>query len=301
MWTESRLRNVARPVMSEQQAMDLLAFFYSLRFFEEPGDAGRGKALFGDRKCSACHGVNTPIAGNAAPPVIRWTAPTDQLALVETMWNHSSKMRDEMARINISLPTLTGQNVADLLVFVRSTQGLARRAYVFQTLSAEAGAGLFQSKGCAGCHGPQTHFLTIGLENKTLTDIAADMWNHGAAMGISVSMRNTTFEPGQMGSIAAYIWSRRMIENYGLANRGARVFEAKKCGTCHNDPLSGAPPLTTGRLQFNSATMVSLLTRHGPSMLSRMQEKKLAWPHFTGDEMADLISYLNIRTAPNGR
>ena len=41
MWVETKLRSVARPTMDEQQATDLFAFFYSLRFFEEPGDAGR--------------------------------------------------------------------------------------------------------------------------------------------------------------------------------------------------------------------------------------------------------------------
>ena len=46
MWVETRLRNMPRPAMDEQQAADLFAFFYSLRFFEEPGDAARGKRSF---------------------------------------------------------------------------------------------------------------------------------------------------------------------------------------------------------------------------------------------------------------
>src|SRR6185437_245661 len=33
MWAEAKLRNAARPAMNEQQAADLFAFFYSLRFF----------------------------------------------------------------------------------------------------------------------------------------------------------------------------------------------------------------------------------------------------------------------------
>jgi len=86
MWTETRLRGNARPALDEQQAADLFAFFYSLRFFEEPGDAGRGKALFSDRKCAECHGIASAKLPDAKP-VMQWTAPADPLALVETMWN----------------------------------------------------------------------------------------------------------------------------------------------------------------------------------------------------------------------
>ena len=72
MWVETKLRGVARPAMDEQQAADLFAFFYSLRFFEEPGDAGRGKALFSSRKCAECHGIDEPKT-KGVKPVAEWT------------------------------------------------------------------------------------------------------------------------------------------------------------------------------------------------------------------------------------
>src|SRR5580658_8966631 len=61
MWVETKLRSVTRPAIDEQQAADLFAFFYSLRFFEQPGDAGRGKSLFNSKKCPACHGIDEPL------------------------------------------------------------------------------------------------------------------------------------------------------------------------------------------------------------------------------------------------
>src|SRR6266567_6586868 len=295
MWVETRLRSVARPAMDEQQAIDLFAFFYSLRFFEEPGDAARGKTLFSARKCASCHGVTAPKLANAKP-VNQWTASGDPLELVETMWNHSTAMRAEMARNKIALPRLSGQDLADLLVYVRSVQGVPRRrSGVFRVASAELGKELFESKSCMGCHDPVTRFFAIGPRNETLTDIAADMWNHGRDMNV-----RTVFEPGQMRAIAAYIWSRRVIENGGAANAGAKVFAAKKCSVCHDDRASGAPALVTKGQYFSAASMVSALTRHGPLMLDRMREKRLAWPHFSAGEMADLIAYLNIRNSRNG-
>jgi mono/diheme cytochrome c family protein len=294
MWVETKLRSVARPTMDEQQATDLFAFFYSLRFFEEPGDAGRGKTLFTTRKCANCHG---PTAFRPADPkpIDQWTVPGDPLELVETMWNHSTAMRAEMARNNIALPRLSGQELADLLVYVRSVQKLPRRQSVFRAATAEEGKGLFESKTCITCHQAGSRFFAIGARDETLTDIAADMWNHGRDMNLK-----TVFEPGQMRAIASYIWSRRLTENYGKASAGARVFAAKKCAVCHDDKSSGAPALaaTTG---FSAAGMLSALTRHGPSMLDRMREKRLAWPHFSAGEMTDLIAYLNVRDSRNGR
>jgi mono/diheme cytochrome c family protein len=190
MWTETRLRGNARPALDEQQAADLFAFFYSLRFFEEPGDAGRGKALFSDRKCAECHGITSAKLPDAKP-VMQWTAPADPLALVETMWNHSTKMRAEMERRKIKLPRLSGQELADLLVYVRSLQKLPLRAGVLQTPEAEQGKALFVSKTCASCHDPTTGFFSLQLREETLTDIASDMWNHGFDM----SARKMDFQP----------------------------------------------------------------------------------------------------------
>ena len=103
--------------MDEQQAADLFAFFYSLRFFEEPGDCRARQISFHFAKCAACHGIDEPEAGDArVKPVAEWTRPSDPLELVETMWNHSAPCATRWRARNIRLPQLTGQDLADLLV-----------------------------------------------------------------------------------------------------------------------------------------------------------------------------------------
>jgi cytochrome c2 len=299
MWTEARLRNVALPAMTEQQAADLFAFFYSLRFFEEPGDSARGKALFDSKKCSACHGIDT-AKSSGAKPVLEWTALGDPLELVETMWNHSSGMRDEMAKNHIRVPQLTGQELADLLIYARRAGGKARPKPVLAFSSSDQGKALFESKGCNKCHGSVTHFLAANLHTETLTSIAADMWNHGNDM----RLRNTTFAPGEMRQIAGYIWYARAIQGAGEVGQGERAFTSKKCKVCHDDPSSGAPNLSglaSGGRYFSGATMVSALTQHGPAMLAKMREKKLPWPHFSGEDMSSLIAYLNTGAGRGGK
>jgi cytochrome c5 len=205
-------------------------------------------------------------------------------------------MRDEMARNNIRLPQLKGQDLADLLVYTRRAAGRTRPAPVFQAQSSDQGKALFDSKRCVSCHGTPARFLAERLRAETLTDMAADMWNHG----INLSLRDTKFAPGEMRQIATYLWFSRAIEGAGEAGRGARIFTAKKCAVCHDDPSSGAPSLA-GRAangpSVSAATMISTLTRHGPAMLEKIQEKHLSWPHFSADEMSGLIAYLNTREA----
>ena len=299
MWAETKLRSVPPPSMNEQQAADLFGFFYSLRFFEQPGDAARGKSLFTSKKCAVCHGIDEPGSPDVKP-VAEWTTASDPLELIETMWNHSAAMRDEMARRNIRLPQLTGQDLADLLVYTRRASKRQASTPVFQPAAPDAGKTLFESKRCVACHGPMTHFLSIDVHDATLTDIAADMWNHG----LDMSLRDTAFAPGEMRQIADYIWFSRTIEGAGEVGRGAQVFAAKKCVVCHDDPSSGAPSLaelTANGQYFSGATMVSALTRHGPAMLDKMRERHLAWPRFSSAEMSSLIAYLNTRSPRNAR
>lgn len=302
MWVETKLRSVPPPALDEQQAADLFAFFYSLRFFEEPGDAARGKSLFTSKQCAQCHGIDARLVpGSNIKPVSEWTQAGDPLELVEIMWNHSTTMRAEMAQRKIRLPQLNGQDLADLLVYTRRAAKTSQPPKpVFEPVGEETGKALFETKKCSSCHGALTQFLAVGLRDESLTDIAADMWNHG----LDMSRNNATFAPGEMKQIADYIWYARAVEGAGEAGRGAKVFAEKKCTVCHDDPSSGAPKLdrlAAGSAPFSGATMVSALTHHGPAMLDRMREKHIAWPHFNGEEMSSLIAYLNARGGRSGK
>ncbi len=55
----------------------------------------------------------------AAKPVSQWVLAGDPIAMIEVMWNHAANMRDEMARQKIKWPKLTGQDISDVLVYVR--------------------------------------------------------------------------------------------------------------------------------------------------------------------------------------
>jgi mono/diheme cytochrome c family protein len=296
MWNAMLQRNIQVERMDVQAAADLYAFFYATRFFEEPGDAARGKRLFTELSCGNCHGI-TESKVAAAKPVSQWVLAGDPIAMMETMWDHAANMRDEMARQKVKWPKLTGQDISDVLVYARGLPPASKSMGVFQTTSDANAPALFMEKGCTVCHNSPEQFLSKNLRGQTLTDLAADMWNHGPIMKSAA----VQFAPGEMRTIVSYVWSQRYLENKGNLERGKKIFAAKKCGVCHNDPASGAPALTSRDKDYSGITMLSVLWEHGPTMLSRMKEKQVQWPRFETREMSDLIAYLNVRDSRDAR
>ncbi|MEO8128508.1 MAG: c-type cytochrome [Bryobacteraceae bacterium] len=287
MWTAIREKAIRPPDIDEQAAADLFAYFYSVRFFENPGDAARGKQLFTAKHCADCHGITTSN-GNGAPPVVTWKSWGDPVALADAMWTHGGKMREAYAARKIAWPELSGQNLTDILVYLRNqpeTRSLPAR---FDTASSLDGKALFASKGCVACHTGSMD-LKVRLIGKTLTGIAASMWSHAPKM----AKAPISLGPGEMRAIVIYLWNQQLLGTNGNAGRGKKVFSAKNCAACHNDPTSGAPSLAGKKGSVSAVSMVSTLWRHGPAMLEKMQSKGLRWRQFEGEEMPDLIAYLN--------
>jgi cytochrome c2 len=284
MWASMRDRQITAGELDQQAAQDLMAFFYAARFFEKPGDAGRGKRAFESDGCAACHSL----------PVSQWQALTDPIALIDAMWNHRSQMLAATASKGARFPLLSAQDLTDMLVYLRNQPGnlpgTRVQAGVFRIESGGAGNAVFQSAGCAKCH-QTVDALATSVQGKTLTEIAAEMWNHAPRMAAGAP--STDLAPGQMQDLIGSFWAAKFFEDSGRPGPGSRVFAAKNCAVCHNDASSGAPRLPIPGRDFNAAAMISGLWRHGPRMLDQIKTKGLEWPRFDGAQMADLIAYLS--------
>jgi mono/diheme cytochrome c family protein len=287
MWSAMSKYGITKPELSAEKAADLFAYFEAARYFEKPGDAGRGKMLFTSRHCTECHGItSSPLP--AAPPVAKWDSLADPVVLAQQMWNHGAQMRAEFAKKGLAWPELSAQELTDMLVYLQHLPETRSLAQNFQFPPSDAGAELFRSKGCADCHTGKLDLGTL-LKNRTMTQIAADMWDHQPRM----KAQPPVLSEEEMRQILGYVWAKQYFRGEGNAARGKAVFDAKGCATCHNDPSSGAPKLGRGKEGYSDITMVSVLWSHGPTMLERMNEKKIPWPRFTAPQMADLIAYLN--------
>ena len=290
MWATMEKKNIQRSKLDEQAATDLFAYFYSVHFFEKPGDAGRGKKLFHEKSCDACHGL-TQSPNPAAPPVAKWQALSDPIALTQAMWNHSGAMLAEIQQKKLSWPQLTTQDLSDILVYLRNLPAKPGKETVFLTTSGNRGQELFAAKGCKACHDASTLLLRTSLDGKTLTDIAAALWDHAPRMKTPPAR----FEGNEMRELLSYLWANQFFAVNGNVERGRKVFVNKRCAACHGNGSNGAPDLSKLQETANGATMVSVLWRHGPQMLEQMRANGIKWPHFETGEMSDVIAYLNSR------
>ncbi len=283
MWAAMAKDNVPIPPVSTDQAADLFAYFYAARYFEKLGDAERGKRLFQEKRCTECHSL-TAFGGGVGPPVEKWESLQSPILLIQQMWNHQTQIT---ARV-IPWPQLTSQELDDMLVYLQNLS--PTREYFIQLPPPKEGERLFREKGCAECHEGKLA-LENRLSDSTLTDVAAAMWNHAFQMRQPPPELTIT----EWGQLISYIWAKQFFATKGNAARGRKIFDSKKCAVCHNDPSSGAPSLSKPAEPYSAITIVSVLWRHGPVMMRKLQEKHIAWPQLSQGQMVNLIAYLNSR------
>lgn len=288
MWAAMEKAGIETPRLSPHDASDLFAFFYSRRFFDAPGDAGRGKLTFGQKHCADCHGITTSIA-EGAPPVANWEALGNPIAIVLQMWNHAARMREAFARRNIAWPELTTQNLTDMLVYFRNLPETRGQGAGFSFSAGQNGAEIFRAKGCVNCHTGQLA-LEKRLHNQTLTGIAVDMWNHAPRM----AQPPPVLTQDEMSQLLSYLWLHQFVSRGGNVDRGKRIFEQKQCAACHAKGENGALRLAGQGRPLTEITIISALWQHGPEMYARMRQTNIPWPRFTNaQQMSDLIAYID--------
>ncbi len=277
MWESMSKEGIQTPKLSAADAADLFAFFYAARAFEKPGDAGRGRSLFASKGCAECH---TLAAGNkgSAPSVLNWESVNDPIELARSMWNHAPKMRAAMEAKKMKIPSMSGAEMNDIVLYLSSLPPLRGLPARFSPASPETGEMLLEAKGCKGCH-TGDKALDRRPAFPSTADFAAAMWNHAGQMKQEVPLR-----PEEMTRIAGYVWSLQAGSAQGNAARGAKIFDTKGCSGCH---VSGKQPKAG-----NSFDMVSALWTHGPSMLKEVQSKGKAWPRLDTAQMTDLVAHL---------
>ena len=287
MWALMAKKGIPRPQLTEQDASDLFAYFFAARYFETPGNSGRGRGVFRTKQCGLCHGVSSP-AREGVKPVAQWQSLDNPIALAQQMWNHASEMRAAHDQARLPYPRLSPQQLTDLLAYLRGLVGSGKGQAEFSPGSAAKGQELYKTKGCAVCHTGH-----LALESRptrhTLADFAAAMWDHP----FQVQSVPAALSYQEMRELVGYLISMQFFEERGDLEQGRRVYERKGCGACHDNPASGAPARSDLAGRMTSFALVAALWQHGPQMLEHMQKGKVSWPTLTGEEMADLGAYLH--------
>jgi len=293
--------------MTSADAADLFAYLYSVLYFSLPGDASRGKRIFESKGCADCH-TEVPTAGGAGRAISTWEAVNDPIIWAERMWNHSGEMKTAIARKGLQWPTLSAQDVADLMIYLRSLPVLRAKSSSFRMGEPEKGRLVFE-RSCESCHsfGPapgKRIDLLARRAPRTVTGYIAVMWNHTSEMRAKGQGALPTLGAGEMSDLIAFLFSQSYFFERGDSGRGRAVFESKGCAGCHEQRRkeTNAPDLTQASEVYSPITIMAAVWRHGPNMFQTMRRNGLTWPQFHGSEMADLIGYLNsrliVRVAP---
>ena len=116
----------------------------SEKVYLSPGDPKSGERFFTQKGCIQCHAPRSEYDLSGKKDFPRTLA-----QLAGMMWNHSEEMRKGMEKKGISFPTLSAQEMADLVAYLFSTR------YFDEPGNPERGKAVFVKKQCNLCHGKE--------------------------------------------------------------------------------------------------------------------------------------------------
>jgi mono/diheme cytochrome c family protein len=293
-------KRIVHPTFEAAEMASLMAFLYYIGSLDAPGDPARGRFLFHDKGCQDCHAVGG-TGGTLGPDLGAYSRYVSPLFLTAALWNRGQPMARAMAARNMTRPVFRGNDIADLLAYIRSAGGATERVYALPG-SPKRGEVLLRTKRCGDCHAVRGHGGDVGPDlavtvKGSLMQIGGAMWNHGPKMWARMAERGIevpTLSAEEMSDLVSFLYFLQFIDPPGDPRRGQMVYRDKRCGSCHGAAGSqGAPDFQRIVEQLRTPlAVITAMWNHAGQMTELMAEQNLAWPVLRGGEMADLIAYL---------
>lgn len=293
---------IVRPQLDSKEAGDLVGFLYTLNYFDPPGNTDAGKRLFSEKRCIVCHTVRG-AGGVVGPNLDHLQQFRSPIFVASAMWNHGPQMAEKMKERGIARPTFTAKELQDLIAYLAPATGGPEEGPLYVLPGrAESGRQLFAEKRCVECHAVGGAGGRVGPDlvergvRQSPTEFAATIWNKAPAMAAAMQSRGISLPqltPEQMADIVAYLYSVRYFAS-GNVQQGYAVASQKGCLNCH--ALRGergkiASDLTKAKGLDSPPAVLAALWNH-TLVTPTVAGKKLDWPGFTPQEMADLIAML---------
>jgi mono/diheme cytochrome c family protein len=298
-----------KPSLTGQEFTEISAYLYFLKFFDEPGDAARGRSIFNEKGCHSCHSLSGK-GKEGGPGLDQFPQNISPVFLTQSIWNHGPVMIAHMVKVGMKWPVFEGNEMMDLLEYIKvSAKGAKETAFITPGNPRE-GRKAFAAKGCIKCHavrgegGKEAEDLGKRARTfyKSLTQIASSMWNKGPAVLSKMSQTQwgiPKFTPKEMADLIAYLYFLHFMDEPGNMANGKKVFSESGCSKCHG--LNGKPGelMTISLSKYQNAVspmeIVASLWNHSTGIEKAMKEKGISWPRFKKGELADLLEF--IRTS----
>ena len=295
---------LARPRFTAEEMQQLIAFLYSLNYFDRSADAEMGERIFHEKNCIRCHSVGGK-GGDIGPALDSFQTRSALPVITSELWNNGPEMAKEMRKQKIPRPQFQERDVIDILAFIR-IKGLSKekkRGYV-SVGNPLKGREMFEEKNCLRCHAVRGDGGKVGPDlaeqglKGSLSFIVSNMWNHGSNMWGKMARKGIpfpTFEPEEMSDLVSYLYFIQYGEAPGSAEAGEQVFRSKKCAECHIPKLPGeetiGPDLAEKELD-SPFRVIAEMWNHAPAIEAKMKERKIRWPNLERGDMRHLITYL---------
>jgi mono/diheme cytochrome c family protein len=295
---------IARPHLDPRETGDLIAFLFTLDYFDPPGAIQAGRRLFSQKKCVVCHqvggtggviGPNLDFVGQHGSPIL----------VAAAMWNHGPAMAEVMRAKRIDRPTFRDTELLDLIAYLKSAAPAPAEGPLY-VLPGRPAAGVGGFADTRGAVGPSWGGLggRLGPDlgqrglHRSLTQFAAAMWNKAPAMleamrALGISLPELSAE--EMADLVAYLYSVQYFAGGGNPERGRERLADKGCLACHSLSSQGGKTASDlGRVKGLDApaAAISVLWNHSFVMLPRLERRQVPWPQFRREEMTDLVAFL---------
>lgn len=119
MWATMAQRGIGVPSLSTEQMSDIISYLYFLQFIDSPGNAVRGRTVYLEKRCGACHTL-PGVGGTLGPDLSKVDKLGTPLEVVTEMWNHASTMEQKMLEESVEWPVFKGGEMADLIAYLLS-------------------------------------------------------------------------------------------------------------------------------------------------------------------------------------
>jgi cytochrome c2 len=113
MWKRMEEKAIKRPSLSPQEMADIIAYLFSTRYFDEPGDPQRGKTIFVKKQCNLCHTKEAKtlnlshLKGQISP-----------IFMAQTMWDHGPEMLEKIRKARVTWQKIDGKEMVDLMEYL---------------------------------------------------------------------------------------------------------------------------------------------------------------------------------------
>jgi mono/diheme cytochrome c family protein len=170
---------------------------------------------------------------------------------------------------------------------------------------ATRGAQLITEFQCLACHN------ISGKGGKTAPDLgrrfsrdytpagfASLMWNHAPAMWKARAARKLPepkFEEADALDLAAYLSSLHFFAKPGNSAQGREKFETRRCSACHGLAAAipgGGPAVGAWASVTDITVFIRQIWNHSGAMRERFRAKSLQYPRVTGQDLADVLAFL---------